>query len=74
MSITKQRTMKSKKRNEIIGNSVSFIIVVILALIVLFPIWWILHPFYVVVFGIWGQIGRIQWKDQEFKRSLQKSK
>jgi hypothetical protein len=38
--------------------------------ILVFPLWWILHPFYVVGFGIWGQIGNIKWKGQEFKKSF----
>lgn len=41
MSITKQGAMKSRKRNEVIGNIISFIIIVLLAFAVLFPLWWI---------------------------------
>ena len=41
MSKTKQGAMKSRKRNEIIGDNISLIMVVLLAIIILFPIWWI---------------------------------
>lgn len=41
MMKTKQGALKSRKRNEIIGNVVSFIIVVVLTFAVIFPIWWI---------------------------------
>lgn len=41
MSKTKQGAMRSRKRNERVANIVTFIIVAILAMIVLFPIWWI---------------------------------
>ncbi len=43
MSRTAQNKMKSRKRNEFIGNIVSLILVVAMALIVLFPIWWIIR-------------------------------
>lgn len=28
-----------------------------------FPLAVLLHPFYVVIFGMWGQIGKFEWKD-----------
>ena len=38
MSIAKQGAMRSRKRNEMAANIVTFIIVAILAMVVLFPI------------------------------------
>ncbi len=41
MSKATQGRLKSKKRNETIANVISFLLVILLALAVLFPIWWI---------------------------------
>ncbi len=41
MSKAVQGRLKSRKRNEMAANLVSFIIIVLLAFVVLFPIWWI---------------------------------
>lgn len=32
-----------------------------------FPVAMVLHPLYVVVFGLWGQLGRFQWKGATFR-------
>lgn len=32
-----------------------------------FPLAMVLHPLYVVVFGLWGQLGRFQWKGTTFQ-------
>lgn len=31
--------------------------------LIVFPIAMLLHPFYVVIFGLWGQLGKFYWKD-----------
>jgi len=41
MMNVKHGALKSRKRNEMIGNIVSFLIVAVLSIMVLFPIWWI---------------------------------
>ena len=41
MGKMKKGVLKSRKRNEMVANIVSFLIIVLLALMVLFPIWWI---------------------------------
>jgi cellulose synthase/poly-beta-1,6-N-acetylglucosamine synthase-like glycosyltransferase len=35
-------------------------------LLTVFPLAIILHPFYVVIFGLWGQFGKFHWKDETF--------
>ena len=32
-----------------------------------FPWASLLHPFYITIFGIWGQFGKFSWKDREYK-------
>jgi cellulose synthase/poly-beta-1,6-N-acetylglucosamine synthase-like glycosyltransferase len=32
-----------------------------------FPIAMFLHPFYVVIFGLWGQLGEFKWKDETYQ-------
>lgn len=41
MSLASHGALKSRKRNEKIANVLSLVIIVLLALVVLFPIWWI---------------------------------
>lgn len=41
MIMAAHRKMKSRKRSEMAANIISFIIVILLAFVVLFPIWWI---------------------------------
>ncbi len=31
--------------------------------LLVFPLAMVLHPFYVVIFGLWGQVGKFRWKD-----------
>jgi hypothetical protein len=35
-------------------------------ILAVFPLAAILHPFYVVIFGLWGQFGKFHWKDETF--------
>jgi len=35
-----------------------------------FPVAMILHPFYVVVLGLWGQIGQFHWKGSSYKSKI----
>lgn len=41
MSITKRSAIKSRKRKEKVVNAISVVIIILIAFIVLFPIWWI---------------------------------
>ena len=36
----------------------------------LFPIGMLIHVFYVVFFGFWGQVGRFRWKDEKFTSTI----
>jgi cellulose synthase/poly-beta-1,6-N-acetylglucosamine synthase-like glycosyltransferase len=35
-----------------------------------YPVIAILHPFYIVVFGIWGLFGKFTWKEDQFSNKL----
>ncbi|HEX9973198.1 MAG TPA: glycosyltransferase [bacterium] len=35
-------------------------------ILIIFPLAMILHPFYIVIFGLWGQFGKFHWKDETF--------
>ena len=35
-------------------------------ILAIFPLAMIVHPFYIVIFGLWGQFGKFQWKDETF--------
>lgn len=35
-------------------------------ILAVFPLAVILHPFYIVIFGLWGQFGKFHWKDETF--------
>jgi cellulose synthase/poly-beta-1,6-N-acetylglucosamine synthase-like glycosyltransferase len=35
-------------------------------ILAVFPLAAILHPFYVIIFGLWGQLGKFHWKDETF--------
>jgi ABC-type sugar transport system, permease component len=41
MSVIRQGALRSKQRHKLIGDITSFVIVLFMAIIVLFPIWWI---------------------------------